>query len=417
MFSANHASRTGASCGPPGTGVASFLRPAPWKLALLFALALAARLNLSRSNGDLDGALLLWYDHLLVHGAFTGLRDNFSNYAPAYTYLIGLMTLSRGWIEPVVSFKLIAIGADLLNAFFIWRIVRLAWPQGPAPWYAAALFLCLPSIALNSAVWGQADGVYMVGLTAAAYYMLRDQPVRMMLAFSLAFAVKLQAMFFGPAIAVLMLLGRVPLWTAVLVPLVYLLVALPTWLAGREWQDILLVYSRQGTTFPVLGNGVANLWQYVPSRHYALLIVPGLAIASIAMLEWLWRSWRRARALGSAMLVPRELLLLAVSSVMVMPFVLPKMHDRYFYAADVLSLVLAFIDRRFWWLAVAMQVVSTVSYLPFLFDVSRWQSVELIIPVMGFSLLAVLRIHWGLPLPWARGDAQAPARQDPPRHD
>ena len=61
------------------------------------------------------------------------------------------------------------------------------------------------------------------------------------------------------------------------------------------------------------------------------------------------------------------LLELCLISVMLMPFVLPKMHERFFYPADVLSIVLVFYRPRLFLVPLAMITISFFSYQPFLF--------------------------------------------------
>src|SRR6185437_6819032 len=47
-------------------------------------------------------------------------------------------------------------------------------------------------------------------------------------------------------------------------------------------------------------------------------------------------------------------------------FVLPHMHDRYFYSADVLSIVYAFQRPSRWFLPIAVVSASVICYIPFL---------------------------------------------------
>jgi Gpi18-like mannosyltransferase len=53
---------------------------------------------------------------------------------------------------------------------------------------------------------------------------------------------------------------------------------------------------------------------------------------------------------------------LALVSVACFPFILPRMHDRYFYPADVFSIVLAFYMPELWFVAVSYQVISVLVY-------------------------------------------------------
>ena len=56
----------------------------------------------------------------------------------------------------------------------------------------------------------------------------------------------------------------------------------------------------------------------------------------------------------------------ATVSLMLAPFLLPKMHDRYFFAADLCSIALAFIIPRLWFVPVGLQISSTLAYVPIL---------------------------------------------------
>src|SRR5205814_981863 len=59
----------------------------------------------------------------------------------------------------------------------------------------------------------------------------------------------------------------------------------------------------------------------------------------------------------------------ALLSVLLLPYFLPGMHERYFYAADVFSLIYVFYRPQRWWAACLIQLASAFTYLPYLFDV------------------------------------------------
>jgi Gpi18-like mannosyltransferase len=75
---------------------------------------------------------------------------------------------------------------------------------------------------------------------------------------------------------------------------------------------------------------------------------------------------------GVLILMSKESLTLAVQLkialvfVLVIPFLLPDMHERYFYLADVISIAYAFYFPRAFYIAVVMQLCSLVSYAPYL---------------------------------------------------
>ncbi len=60
------------------------------------------------------------------------------------------------------------------------------------------------------------------------------------------------------------------------------------------------------------------------------------------------------------------LLKIALVFALAIPFLLPEMHERYFYLADVLSILYAFYFPRYFFVAVIMQACSLLSYAPYL---------------------------------------------------
>ena len=99
----------------------------------------------------------------------------------------------------------------------------------------------------------------------------------------------------------------------------------------------------------------------------------------------------------------------AVVFVLLVPFVLPGMHERYFYLADVLTVVLAFYRPRLWYVPLLVQAASLLSYLPFLFwEMPHRPFVDLrllttlmlaALLVTGYRLLASRRGESPAPLP------------------
>jgi hypothetical protein len=84
------------------------------------------------------------------------------------------------------------------------------------------------------------------------------------------------------------------------------------------------------------------------------------------------------------------MLLTALASVALVPFILPRMHQRYFYPQDMLSLVIAFFLPELWFLPMLSQIISVIAYGPFLFNTSFH------IPILGKNIDALLYV--ALPL-------------------
>jgi hypothetical protein len=68
-------------------------------------------------------------------------------------------------------------------------------------------------------------------------------------------------------------------------------------------------------------------------------------------------------------LTPAVILKITLVFALAIPFLLPEMHERYFYLADVTSIIYAFYFPRYFYIAVIIQLCSLLSYAPFLLHI------------------------------------------------
>ena len=127
-------------------------------------------------------------------------------------------------------------------------------------------------------------------------------------------------------------------------------------------------WTQNGPTMYQSGRGIDDMAGGGAGRGRALIIALGL-------LAW------RNRPLGEAQVVA-----LVTATVLAVPFFLPQMHERYFYLADVMTIVAAFYLRRFWPVAVVVSASSLLAYAPFL-----WRTTPVSLPLVSFlEFLAVI---------------------------
>ena len=345
----------------------SSLRKRPLLLLsiLLFALSLAVRFEIREYvNRDLT-LMQTWYDHVHTYG-FPGLADeSFSNYPPAYLYLLWLSTLLPKWVGRSFSLKLIPTIFDLLSAFTIFLIARLRHADD-TPYFSAAVFFILPTILFNSSGWGQIDSLYTSFLLVCVYLFIKNKPFWAMTAFALAVSFKLQAIFLLPFLGILFLKGRIRWVYFLTIPSVYLILGLPAALTGRSWPSILSIYTGQLGQFRDLSRNAPNPYIFVPGSFYDSGLWIGLGIFAMAMGVWGWVNWR-----ARVELTPRRVMLMALASLTLVPFVLPKMHDRYFYPVDVFSAATVIFAPEMWFVPLLYQLISGLSYSVFLLGAPR----------------------------------------------
>ncbi len=317
------------------------------------------------TNYDLHVFNLVWYETLYRQGIISALATDFANYTPPYTYLLALATFTRGFIAPLTAIKLIPTCFDLLGAFLIYKIVKLKFEQGELPILAAAIYFIAPTVVINSSFWGQADSLYTTCLLACLYLLMIEKPLPAMLTFGIAFAFKAQAVFLIPFLLILALRKKIHWLYFGLIPLVYLIAVAPVVLLGRPLLETLLIYTKQSNTFDSLTMNAPNLYYLLPREWLAAIIPLGILTTIAAILYW-----SKNTAQSKIALDHQNMILLAFISVALTPYLLPKMHDRYFYPADVLSIALAFYAPTLWFIPILYQVISIAAISGFLFNIS-----------------------------------------------
>lgn len=361
------------------------------------AVSLVLRfLFLDFESGDYRAFLSPWYDHFVEQGRWASLGQSFSNYYVPYLGLLSLSTLLP--LPKLYAIKLISIIFDYLAACMVYRLVERRYPAGRIKYAAFGGTLFLPTVWMNSALWGQCDVIFTTALLAVLWGVVCARPFWALAAFGVAMAFKPQAIFLGPFLGGLFLKGILP-WRWVWVPVAaYAACGLPAILAGKPVMDVLLHWLRQ-ENLPALTSGAANLYQWLPTEPHPTLWWLGVALGGGAGVGVMFamrcscgfipphlgplHKPRRSRGnetqahanksnqslLTSAPTAQTWLVTAAFLSVLTLPFFLPGMHERYFFAADVFALLYAFHAPRRWFVALWVQAASVLSYLPYLCNI------------------------------------------------
>jgi Gpi18-like mannosyltransferase len=301
-----------------------------------------------------------WSEHIRRRGLMI-LGSDLSDYQPSYLYLLALTNMLP--IPTLWSVKAIPIAADFVLAWFVFRVVRLGFPAGNRAVAAGLAVLFVPTVVMNSAVWGQCDVLFTTALVATLYYLLAGRRAATCVAYGIAISLKLQAVFFAPILVLAWVKGRLRFRDLLLVPAVHLLTLHPAFYLGRSISSALGVYFKQTQTYKVLQMGAPNLYQWIPNSAYDLVLPIGVGIACAVVAVVLVAMARSSRDAQLAFWVTASL-----GFVLLLPALLPAMHERYFYAADVLTLIYAFYFPRRAAVAAVIVMASVTAYVPYLFS-------------------------------------------------
>jgi Gpi18-like mannosyltransferase len=329
---------------------------------LFFLGVLLRALLLNATTSDTQQFVLPWFDRLARAGyaalgqALPNKVGTDANYTPPYYYLLYLASLLDGAAPRLWLIKFVSIAFDALAAAFAYRAVRLNFSHTRALYASAALFAA-PTVILNGAWWGQCDIIWVSLILGSFSFAMARRPLWAVILFGVALSFKAQAFFLAPFLFLLFLRGEMSVWRLALVPFVYAAMMVPAVALGQSWGDVFSVYAHQAGHFKQLSLSAPNPYYFISDDFYAPGVAIGLTVTTLACaaLAFLARK---------ADLRPADRTLAAAMFVALSVLLLPKMHDRYFFAADVFSIVLAFYVPRLWFAAASFQITSLFAYVP-----------------------------------------------------
>lgn len=357
------------------------LRTTPQQRVIIGLLLLACWIALWPLKAvDMNTYLLPWLEHIRVHGPVGAFAIPFSNYNPPYLYLLAAASPLEPLVGGAATVKLVSLAGLLGLAGALHHLLRSCGARLD-PGAAAALFL-LPSVLINVPLLGQCDVFWASACLMAVSAAVRRDHVPMLLWCGVAFAFKAQAIFLAPFVLVYLLAERVPLRLWLLPVIAYAGLLLPAWLAGWPAGDLATIYLRQADSGRAISADAPNLWSIAKLVGVGLEAVP-IAFAATAAAALLYvallRRWR---------MDAHSMLLAALLAALIMPGLLPKMHDRFFFLADSLAFALFLLapSRRHGLLVAASQGGSYLGLLAFLHG-EQWLAAAGAVSMIGATWL------------------------------
>lgn len=364
-----------------------------WEIAgyLIIAtlLAMAVRISLlGFKSVDYDIYTKIWYNTLQASG-FSGLKDNFSNYNPPYLYLLYLVVRFLPGLDKVSAIKIPAIFFDFICAGFVYKIVKVKSEQKIVPLLAYTAALLSPTAILNSSFWGQADSIYTAGIIACIYFLIINKKPFSLISFGIAFAFKLQAIFLVPMLIALWLRKELSWKYFLAIPIVYFISILPAWMIGRPFYSLISIYFSQTGDYNKLTSHAPTLYAWFPlGRDLFQLILPAGIAFSITIILIMILVITKSKL----KFMPQNLVEISLLSVLIVPFVLPKMHQRYFFPADILSIVFGFYFPSYFFVPLVINMVSFFSYQYFLFGVEPYSTANLALVMLAVIAIIISKV-------------------------
>lgn len=302
-------------------------------------------------TNDYNTWLSEWYAYYESHSLKDSLYNiiDVSNYTPAYNYFLILMA-KLGFTD-LYGIKLVTYLFSFLLAFAVAKIVSTV-NKTKFNYLVFITTMILPMVLIEYTAWGQCDAIYTSFALLSFYFALNKKSKLSFMFLGISFAFKLQFLFIVPILFVMLIIkdenGEHYLkWKDIwIVPLMYVINLIPV-LAGRSPLDLILVYFTQSTEDNRLAGDCANICEiYVllgaRGVAYAILMVLHFIITAVVLTLLLVFTFKTYKKRG---LTKNDLVYIAMLFAFSMVFFMPKMLDRFFFIALMLSVINAFVNR------------------------------------------------------------------------
>lgn len=353
-------------------------------IIIVSILAFLVRLIfINKVSEDYTDFLFHWYDFIKLHGGFGAVKYNFADYTPPYLYIMAFCTYLK--VSILKYLKFVSIMFDYIAAITASLIIKKKFqkPKYYIGAYAAILFL--PTVVLNSSSWGQCDIIFTSFILLSLYMIYSEKFNLAAIFYAVAFAFKLQAIFIGPLYLVLLLYKKFKVRHIILAAAVYVLSVVPAVLLGGSFIKLLSVYLNQSSEYVALTKNAPNIYMFYGNGvNIKLATYLGIFITILLVLCLCIVQVHYVKKITFENIIE-----LSFIFALVIPYFLPRMHDRYFFVADVLSIIYAFYFPKRKIAVLLVPLVSLFVYIQFLYQ-RRYIPFRILALVMLFTVIFVL---------------------------
>ncbi len=323
--------------------------------------------------------LVPWVNFIKTHGYENSLRYIFYDYTPSYIYF--LILIAKSGLNPLFSIKLISFFFEFLLAFFVAKIVHIKYKTASSFISALSIISVLPTVILNASYLSQCDAIYSALVVGSLYFILVKKNLMAVFFLSLAFVFKMQTVFILPFYFVLMLRKQIKWHYFLLIPVIYILSILPAVYFGGPFKELAGVYFMQANKYKFLTLNFPNIYIFINNNFYDVFKNIGLITTTLITLFigfWLMNK--------KYIFDFDTYIRLAFICSILIPFILPGMHERYMFLGDAISILYFLVIRKNIYFTIGILSVSTYSYI----RLSRFNDLLPMEPAFIIYLLVII---------------------------
>ena len=316
-------------------------------------------------TGDYKMYIYPWIKEITRLGYFKSLKYNIGNYNVPYMIILTFIALIK--YKPLYLVKLVSIIFDYICAIFGFKIVKKITKDNTKSLLTYISIIFLPTVIVNSSLWGQCDSIYTAFTLISLYYLLEKKYLLSFITLGISFSFKLQFIFILPLYAILLFKDKkIKIYHFFLIPLMNIILCMPAILMGRNIKDVLMIYFDQANEYHWLSMNFPNLYLYFDDMNINLNIIGKIGII---LTFFIFLSMLLYVLIKKVKIDNKKILLIGLWSIVISTYFLPHMHERYMYVAEILSVIYFMSYFESFCIPVVINLVSVISYFYVIFDI------------------------------------------------
>jgi Gpi18-like mannosyltransferase len=348
-------------------------------IASITLLAVAIRIaGFNHITGDYLGQSE-WVMHFRTNGHFSGFKTFPGNYNAIYMYFLLILSYLPLSMELYIM-KLFSCIFDFVCAFYAVKIIHNMTQNKKISLLAYAIILFSPTLFINSGLWAQCESMYAAFVLMSFYYLQKNKIRNAMLFFGIGLSFKLQAIFSLPFFIFFFVYKKISLKNFIFILIGLIVVSIPAWLFGWPIIRMPLNYIAGTDISDALTHNAPTIfvWGNIPPAIPVIFITTVLFCIGFLVIH--------------KYSVPSNntLLLLFLFCNFVIPFFLPRMHERYFYIGEIAVLLYSIVNPRRLWISLAVIMPALATYSGYLWRSNPFSLVHLSY-VMLLAVIFILK--------------------------
>lgn len=279
-----------------------------------------------------------WWNKINEYGGFNSLKYTIGDYPDSYMFLLCIGTSITK--NSLIFIKVLSAIFDILIFLFGYKIIKY-FSKEDANKYSWILIL-LPGILVNSAILSQCDSIYTAFVLAFIYYILKNHNKLALSFLGIAISFKLQSLFIAPVILYLIATKKIKIYDLFFIILGFLLPFIPTILIGKGLIENIKILMFQTSEYNYFVKSCPNIYSLFLLNYKQINIFLKYSLAIIVGIIAIFISLHKYKdEYNDTTFIYKSFL---ISTIVV--FLLPSMHDRYFYLANILGIIYYIVTSR-----------------------------------------------------------------------